>query len=63
MQVSCLVLPDGHVSTSLPWSPFSHALVLGCPILGGCLAKMRLVICFLPGCIGKSIRQRFGMSL
>lgn len=29
----------------------------------GCLAEMQLVICFLPGCVGKSTLGSFGMSL
>ena len=44
MQVSCLVLPDGHVSTAPPWCPVSLALVLGCPVLWGCLAETPPVI-------------------
>lgn len=63
MQVLCLVLPDGHVSTSLPLCSFSLALVSGCPIFWGCLAEMQLVICFVPGWTGKSTLGRFGMSL
>ena len=63
MQVSCLVLPDGRVSTSPPWSPFFLALVLGRPVFWGCLAEMQPVICFLPGWMVKSTLGRFGMSL
>lgn len=54
MQVSCLVLPDGHVSTSLPWSPFSHALVLGCPILGAAWLRCTWLSAFYLAALGKA---------
>lgn len=50
------------MGTSPPWSPFSLALVLDCPILGACLAELQLGMCLLPDWIGTSSLWRSGMS-